>query len=64
VGQKIAKTVEFSNYKKLAGGTYRSQLIRVKNNISKRSTDLEISDISVNGGLSKSDFVPDSLKYD
>lgn len=60
-GSKLVKSVDFSNYKKI-NGIFRAHTIKVKNQKNKRGTDLILSNIKVNKGLSKEDFSQNALK--
>lgn len=63
IGKQLRKSVAFSNYIKI-GSIWRAQLIQVKNLANKRGTDLSISEIKVNSGLSAADFSVNALKPD
>lgn len=60
-GSVIKKEVQFKDYKKI-GPIYRAQLIEVKNLVSQRGTNIELSDIQVNSNLSKAEFSTNALK--
>ncbi len=60
-GGNVKKEVLFKDYKKI-GPVYRAQLIEVKNLVSKRGTNIELSDIQVNSNLSKAQFSTNALK--
>jgi predicted RND superfamily exporter protein len=62
-GNKIVKTVDFKDYKKVSGGVWRAQKVSVKNLENKRGTELVLSDIKTNSGLSKNDFSQNALKF-
>lgn len=62
-GKKLAKTVEFKDYKKF-GEIWRATKIEVKNHQNKRGTNLILSDIKVNQGLKAADFTSNKLKPD
>lgn len=52
---KPVKRVDFENYIQV-GGAYRAQSIKVKNLVNKRGTDLILSNIKSNSGLSEDEF--------
>jgi predicted RND superfamily exporter protein len=52
---KAVKRVDFENYI-LVGGAYRAQSIKVRNLVNKRGTDLILSNIKSNSGLSEDEF--------
>lgn len=60
---KVKKTVSFSDYVKF-GNVFRAKKLQVKNLNNNRSTILELTDITVNGGLTKDDFSVQSLKQE
>ncbi|PIS11926.1 MAG: hypothetical protein COT73_01265 [Bdellovibrio sp. CG10_big_fil_rev_8_21_14_0_10_47_8] len=60
---KVVKTVDFLNYTKI-NNVWRSQLIQVRNLLNKRGTDLELSDLKVNSGLTEEAFTVNTLKTD
>jgi predicted RND superfamily exporter protein/outer membrane lipoprotein-sorting protein len=60
---KLKKTVRFSHYTKI-GSLYRARLIQVRNLGNKRGTDLELSGLKVNAGLTADDFSETALKPD
>lgn len=62
VGAKLKKTVEFKDYTSPDGKVKRAKKIIVRNLLNKRGTDVELTDIKVNGALEASDFTPDALK--
>lgn len=62
-GKKLAKTVEFKDYKKI-GDLWRAQQIDIKNHTNGRGTTLTLSDVKVNQGLKSSDFSANKLKPD
>jgi uncharacterized protein len=57
---KAVKRVDFSNYIQ-AGGAYRAQNIKVRNLVNKRGTDLVLSNIKSNSGLSEDEFSQSAL---
>lgn len=61
VKNKVVKRVAFLNYKKIKS-IWRAHLIKVENLTNKRKTDLELSQIKLNSGLSEDDFTQSSLK--
>lgn len=61
VGDKIKKKVAFSNYK-LVSGVQRAQKLVVQNLESKRSTEVTLSDLKVNGSIDASDLTVAALK--
>lgn len=63
-GKKLAKTVAFGKYTKVAGNIWRAQAIYVKNLLNKRGTDLFLEDIKVNTGLDRDEFSVSALKLD
>lgn len=62
-GKRLKKTVEFKNYAKV-GNTYRAQLIDVKNHLNGRGTQIKLSQMKINRGLSSEDFSQSALKDD
>ena len=52
---KAVKRVDFENYVQV-GGAYRAQSIKVRNLVNKRGTDLILSNIKSNSGLSEDEF--------
>jgi hypothetical protein len=60
-GSRLKKTVEFKNYAKL-GSIWRAQLVDVKNHINGRGTQIRLSQMKINSGLSASDFSQSALK--
>ncbi len=61
VGNRLKKTVEFKNYAKL-GNVWRAQEIDVKNHLNGRGTQVRLSQMKINSGLSSSDFSQSALK--
>lgn len=62
-GNKKVKSVDFLNYKKVDGGIWRAQQIKVKNYENKRGTDLFLTEMKSNTGLGKSEFSQNALKF-
>lgn len=62
-GKQLAKTVEFLNYLESAG-VARAQMIRVRNPINQRGTDVEFKNIQINSGVKASDLTVEALKDD
>jgi uncharacterized protein len=58
---KLKKTVAFKNYKKI-GPVWRAHSLIVKNHLNKRGTEVLLTDVKVNAGLSSDDFSQSSLK--
>lgn len=52
---KAVKRVDFENYIQV-GGAYRAQSIKVRNLVNKRGTDLILTNIKSNSGLSEDEF--------
>ena len=61
IQKKMKKTVEFLNYKKI-GAVWRAHMMKVKNHINGRGTEIVLSDIKVNSGLKGDDFTQSNLK--
>jgi outer membrane lipoprotein-sorting protein len=61
IQKKMKKTVQFMNYKKI-GAVWRAQMMKVKNHLNGRGTEIVLSDIKVNSGLSADDFGQSNLK--
>ena len=57
----MKKTVEFLNYKKI-GAVWRAHMLKVKNHMNGRGTEIVLSDIKVNSGLKGDDFTQSNLK--
>lgn len=57
------KRVDFENYIHI-GNVYRAQSIRVKNLVNKRGTDLILSNVKSNSGLSEDEFSQRALSKD
>ena len=60
-GSRLKKTVEFKNYAKF-GGVWRAQQIDVKNHLNGRGTQVRLSQLKINSGLSAADFSQSALK--
>jgi uncharacterized protein len=58
---KVKKRVTFANYKKIKG-FWRAHLVKVENLMNKRKTNLELSQVKINLGLSEDDFSQNALK--
>ncbi|MBO9665202.1 MAG: outer membrane lipoprotein-sorting protein [Bdellovibrio sp.] len=58
---KLLKTIDFLEYKKLAGNKWRPGKIKIKNIQNKRGTDIVLSDIKINQNLKPSRFTPKAL---
>jgi hypothetical protein len=61
IQKKMKKTVEFLNYKKI-GAVWRAHMLKVKNHMNGRGTEIVLSDIKVNSGLKGDDFTQSNLK--
>jgi outer membrane lipoprotein-sorting protein len=61
---KLLKTIDFLEYKKLAGNKWRASQIKIRNVQNKRGTDIELSDIKLNRNLKPSKFTAKSLAED
>lgn len=61
VGNKLKKTVTFNEYKKV-GPVWRAQYMNVQNHLNKRGTEVRLTGIKVNSGLSSDDFTQSQLK--
>lgn len=59
----VIKRIDFQNYKAF-GGVFRAQKIIIKNLENKRGTDLLLSQVKVNSGLSDSEFTQRALSKD
>ncbi len=59
----VLKRIDFQNYKAF-NGIYRAQKIAIKNLENKRGTDLQLSQVKVNSGLSDSEFTQRALSKD
>ncbi|HEY8271352.1 MAG TPA: outer membrane lipoprotein-sorting protein, partial [Pseudobdellovibrionaceae bacterium] len=60
--QKLVKTVEFTDYKKVGDHLWRAQKIIVKNLKNGRGTELVLSQVKVNQDLKEEDFSVSALK--
>lgn len=60
-GNKIQKTIAFKDYKKF-GPVFRAQNLVVQNHQNGRGTEVRLSDLKVNSGLSPDDFEVSRLK--
>jgi outer membrane lipoprotein-sorting protein len=61
LNDKLKKTISFKDYKKF-GAVFRAQFMNVQNHQNGRSTEVRISSVRVNTGLSEDDFSQSSLK--
>lgn len=61
VGDKIKKTVQFKDYKKIKN-IFRAHQLVVKNHLNGRGTEVIFSNVKVNSGLSAEDFTQSQLK--
>lgn len=61
---QLYKVIDLSNYKTLPGGKFRAERIQIKNVQNKRSTEITLSEIKVNKGLTQSRFSPKALSED
>lgn len=61
VDTNLKKTVAFRDYKKV-GPIWRAHLLNVQNHMNKRATEVKLSNIKVNRGLSSEDFTQSQLK--
>lgn len=61
IQEKLKKTVAFKDYKKI-GKVFRAQMLSVQNHVNGRSTEVRLSSIEVNTGLSSDDFTQSNLK--
>ncbi|WP_413558979.1 outer membrane lipoprotein-sorting protein [Bdellovibrio sp. HCB209] len=61
---KLLKTIEFSDYKKIAGGKFRAGNIKIRNVQNNRGTEIKLTDFKINQGLKASAFSPKSLSDD
>lgn len=59
---KVMKSVEFKDYKIVAGQIQRAQLIVVKNLVNHRGTDVQLTDLKVNSALTAKDFSVSGLQ--
>lgn len=58
---KLRKTISFKEYKKF-GPVFRAQFMNVQNHQNGRSTEVRLSSVRVNTGLSEDDFTQSNLK--
>lgn len=58
---QVVKTVQFSNYKKV-NDVLRAHSIKIRNQKSRRGTDLELTEVKINSGLKTTDFTVNALK--
>ena len=58
---KLKKTIAFKDYKKF-GPVFRAQHMMVQNHMNGRATEVKLSSVKVNTGLSADDFTQSSLK--
>ena len=58
---KLRKTISFKEYKKI-GPVFRAQFMNVQNHQNGRSTEVRLSSVRVNTGLSEDDFTQSNLK--
>lgn len=63
IGDKLKKTIAFKDYKKF-GSVFRAQSMMVQNHLNGRATEVRVSSVKVNSGLSSDDFTQGSLKED
>lgn len=61
IHEKLKKTVAFRDYKKI-GKIFRAHLLSVQNHLNGRATEVKLSSIEVNTGLSPDDFTQSNLK--
>lgn len=61
MNDKLKKTIAFKNYKKF-GPVFRAQSMMVQNHLNGRATEVKITAVKVNSGLSSDDFSQSSLK--
>jgi predicted RND superfamily exporter protein len=61
IDAKLKKTVAFKDYKKV-GPIWRAHAMVVQNHLNKRGTEVKLSNIKVNRGLSSDDFSQSNLK--
>lgn len=61
IQKKIKKTVEFKEYKKI-GPVWRAHVMKVKNHMNGRGTEIVLSQVKVNSGLKGDDFTQSNLK--
>lgn len=61
IKDKIKKTVAFKDYKKI-GPVFRAHFMNVQNHLNGRSTEVKLTSVKVNTGLSSDDFSQSNLK--
>lgn len=61
INDKMKKTVAFKDYKKI-GPVFRAHQIKVQNHLNGRQTEVRLTSVKVNAGLSEDDFTQSSLK--
>ncbi len=61
MNNKLKKTISFKDYKKF-GPVFRAQFMSVQNHLNGRATEVRLSSVRVNTGLSEDDFSQSSLK--
>ncbi len=61
VGDKLKKTIAFKDYKKF-GPVFRAQSMMVQNHFNGRATEVRLSSMKVNTGLTQDDFQQGNLK--
>lgn len=58
---KLLKIIDFSDYKKVGAGKWRSGKIKIRNVQNKRGTEIALSNIKVDQNLKASEFTPKAL---
>lgn len=61
IDEKLKKTISFKDYKKF-GPVFRAQSMTVQNHLNGRATEIRLSSVKVNTGLSSDDFSQSNLK--
>ena len=61
---QLLKTIDLLGYKKLSGNKFRASKIVIKNVQNKRSTEITLSDMKINSGLSAAKFTSKALAED
>ncbi|AHZ84488.1 hypothetical protein Bb109J_c1797 [Bdellovibrio bacteriovorus] len=61
---KLLKTLDFTGYKKVAGGKMRASKISIKNVQNKRATVIVLSQVKIDQGLTAARFTPKALAED
>lgn len=61
MNDKLKKTIAFKEYKKF-GPVFRAQSMMVQNHLNGRATEVRLSSVKVNTGLTEDDFSQSSLK--